>query len=96
MEQPSGDWFGTSLHASAEVVSRKEQIEEFMFLGLRMNDGVTRADFERNFGVPIETVYQNVLNQLKAQELIVALGGRIALTERGMDLGNYVSSKFML
>ena len=96
MEQPQGEWFGSNLHVSAEVVSRKSQMEEFMFLGLRMNEGVTRADFERNFGVPIEAVYLEVLDKLKKQELIVTMGGRIALTDRGMDLGNYVMSKFLL
>ena len=36
----------TNLHASAERISRKAQIEEFMFLGLRMTEGIGRADFE--------------------------------------------------
>jgi oxygen-independent coproporphyrinogen-3 oxidase len=93
---PEGDWFGSNLHLSAEVVDRKSQIEEFMFLGLRMNAGVTRADFERNFGVPIEAVYLEVLTQMKKQQMIVMSEGRIALTDRGMDLANYVMAKFLL
>lgn len=94
-ERPEGDFFGSNLHVSADIISRKEQMEEFMFLGLRMNQGVTRADFEKNFGVPIEAVYLEVLNKLKRQELIMMREGRIALTDRGMDLGNYVMAKFL-
>lgn len=94
--QPQGDWFGNNLHVSADVIGRKEQMEEFMFLGLRMNAGVTRADFEKNFGVPIEAVYLEVLNKLKAQQLLVMTEGRIALTDRGMDLSNYAMAKFLL
>ena len=94
-EQPQGDFFGSNLHVSADVISRKEQMEEFMFLGLRMNEGVRRDDFQRNFGVPIEAVYLEVLEKLKQQELLVMREGRISLTDRGMDLGNYVMSKFL-
>jgi len=94
--QPEADWFGSNLHISADVIGRREQMEEFMFLGLRMNEGVTRADFERCFGVPIEAVYLEVMNKLKEQELIVTAEGRIALTDRGMDLANYVMGKFLL
>lgn len=85
----------TSLHALAEPVTRKAQMEEFMFLGLRMNAGVARADFERAFGMQIEAVYRRVMEELKEQGLLIASGGRIALTDRGMDLSNYVMRKFL-
>ncbi len=86
----------TNLHDEAEPVARKAQMEEFMFLGLRMNDGVARADFERCFGMQIEAVYRRVMDELKAQGLLAAAEGRIALTDRGMDLSNYAMSKFLL
>ena len=92
---PEGSFFGSNLHVSADIISRKEQMEEFMFLGLRMNEGIKRAAFEKNFGVPIEAVYLEVLEKLKHQELIEMREGRIALTDRGMDLGNYVMAKFL-
>ncbi len=85
----------TNLHAAADPVSRKAQMEEFMFLGLRMNDGVTRADFERFFGMQIEAAYRKEIEELKAQGLLTVSGGRIALTDRGMDLANYVMGKFL-
>jgi oxygen-independent coproporphyrinogen-3 oxidase len=91
-----GAWYGCSLHDAADVVERKSQIEEFMFLGLRMNEGVTRADFERNFGVPIEAVYLEVINKLRHQGLLQMVEGRIFLTDRGMDLANYAMAKFLL
>lgn len=93
---PEGDWFGTNLHVSAEVIDKKEQMVEFMILGLRMNEGVTRADFERNFGKPIDVVYRDVIEKLREQELLRAYGGSIALTDRGMDLANYCMGQFLL
>ena len=44
-------------------------MEEFMYLGLRMIDGVSRDDFMHSFGMPIEAVYQKVLNHRLHQEL---------------------------
>lgn len=93
---PNGDWFGSNLHLSADVLSRQAQMEEFMFLGLRMTQGVTRAGFERNFGMSVDAVYREVLEALKSQELLSLAEGRIVLTERGMDLANYCMAKFLL
>ena len=87
---------GTNLHISAEQLSRKAAMEEFMFLGLRMTEGVARADFERDFGTPIEAVYQAPIMELKKEGLLVAREGKIALTERGIDVANYAMEKFLL
>ncbi len=88
--------YETNLHAAVDVVSRKAQMEEFMFLGLRMNCGVTRAKFEEYFGVPIEGIYGTALDTLKKQGLLKMSAGTITLTERGQDLSNYVLPQFLL
>lgn len=86
----------TNLHASAERISRKAQIEEFMFLGLRMTEGIGRADFERAFGVSVESVYSEVLTKLQEEKLLVKRAGRVFLTETGQDVSNYVLAQFLL
>ncbi len=86
----------TNLHVSAERITRKAQIEEFMFLGLRMIEGISREKFERAFGVAIEAVYYEVLLQLQQEELVVKRAGRVYLSEKGQDLSNYVLSQFLL
>ena len=96
MPAPEGHWFGTNLHTEANVITRKGQMEEFMFLGLRLTGGVTRKAFEDAFGMPIEAVYPEVLRQLKDQQLIQQREGRIKLTDRGMDVANYVMAQFLL
>jgi oxygen-independent coproporphyrinogen-3 oxidase len=67
-----------------------------MFLGLRMNSGVARRDFEDNFGIPIEAIYRDPIEKLKQEELLMVREGRIMLTDRGMDLCNYAVSNFLL
>ncbi len=85
-----------TLCSSSEPVTREEQMEEFMFLGLRMTEGVSRAEFEQHFVTTIEAVYGDVLRQLQKEGLLVKQEGRICLTERGMDVNNYVVEQFML
>ncbi|MBQ8624704.1 MAG: oxygen-independent coproporphyrinogen III oxidase [Agathobacter sp.] len=87
---------GMNLHEYAGVVSRKAQMEEFMFLGLRMTEGITRERFFREFGISIEGVYLDVLEKLKAEDLIDTREGRIVLTEKGADLSNYVLAQFLI
>jgi oxygen-independent coproporphyrinogen-3 oxidase len=93
--EPEGDWIGTNLHVSADPVLRKSQMEEFMFLGLRMTKGVARAKFEECFSVPIEGIYHEVIEQLRAEKLLFVREGRVALTDKGLDLSNYAMSKFL-
>ena len=88
-------WFGTNLHESADVILKKSQMEEFMFLGLRMRSGISRAEFEKRFAMPIEAVYREPIEQLKEEALLSAREGRIALTDKGMDLANYAMAKFL-
>lgn len=57
---------------------------------------MTRKAFEDAFGMPIEAVYPEVLRQLKDQQLIQQREGRIKLTDRGMDVANYVMAQFLL
>ena len=87
---------GTNIHIEANAVSRKAQMEEFMFLGLRMNQGVTREQFQKTFGIPIDGIYKNALEHLKEEGMLDTAGGRIALTEKGQDLSNYALSKFLV
>lgn len=96
MAAPEHNWFGSNLHTEASVVSRKSQMEEFMFLGLRMTDGIARDEFEHNFGMSIEAAYVQVLPELQAQGLLEKREGRIYLTDRGMDVANYVMAQFLL
>ena len=88
--------FKSNLHVSADVIYKKGQMEEFMFLGLRMNEGVTRENFEKAFGISVDAIYKDTMDSLKSQELLVAKGGHIYLSERGRDVANYVMAQFLM
>lgn len=90
------DIFVANIHEEANVINRQAQMEEFMFLGLRMNEGVYRNEFEKCFGLPIEAVYRDQLEELKQEDLLEMREGRIYLTDKGMDLSNYAMAKFLM
>ena len=80
---------------SEEALTVQDEMEEFMFLGLRMNEGVTREAFERAFGISIDAIYKDTIDSLKKQELLVVKAGHIYLSERGKDVANYVMAQFL-
>ena len=82
--------------ATKEPVLREAQMEEFMFLGLRMVDGFYRDEFETAFGIALEGVYGDILKRLQQEELLIQQEGRIRLTKKGIDVSNYVLSQFLL
>ena len=47
-------------------------------------------------GISDEAVYGDALNHLQQEELLLKREGRIYLTDKGMDLNNYVVAQFML
>lgn len=84
------------LKTDVEVLSENDQMEEFMFLGLRMIDGISKADFKKQFERTIESVYGEAIEKLKSQELLIEEGDKIRLTERGIDISNIVLANFLI
>ncbi len=88
--------FSSPFFESEEVLTKKEAMEEFMFLGLRKIDGVTRQDFLQMFGVDIEAIYGPIITALRNQGFMDAKEGRLFLTDIGIDVSNQVLAKFLL
>ncbi len=79
-----------------QQLTLRDRMEEFMFLGLRLTEGVSEAEFRRRFGNPVDAVYGPVLARHTDGGLLERTGDRIRLTEKGLDLANYVMSDFIL
>ena len=75
---------------------RKDEMEEFMFLGLRKINGVSEYDFYKSFRVSMDEIYKESIENLIKEGLLVREEDRIRLTDRGIDLSNYALSQFLL
>ena len=84
------------LHGVMKEQGRKTEMEEFMFLGLRMVQGISEEEFINRFGVRLDTVYGSVIPSLIENGLMKKEGVWYSLTEWGMDVSNYVLSGFLL
>ena len=79
-----------------EVLTRKQRIEEEMFLGLRKKNGVSIERFHKKFGQTLEEVYGTIIEELTLQKMLFEADGRIRMTEKGFELGNEVFERFLL
>ena len=86
----------TGHHIHIETLDKKSEMEEFMFLGLRLMAGISRQQFEKKFQVTLNSVYGEVLRKLKGEQLIEEVAGYVRLTEHGIDVSNYVLAEFLL
>lgn len=79
-----------------QQLTTKEQMEECMFLGLRMMKGVDIDQFEQQFEVRFDDIYGKITKEMISDGLLIKKEHHLILTERGIDLSNYVMSEFLL
>lgn len=84
------------IFAEKEKLTKKAAIEEFIFLGLRMNEGISIEKFKEAFGISLASVYHEQIRKFQDEKLLEISGERLKLTEKGMDVSNYVLSDFLL
>ncbi len=88
--------FVEDYYKDLHFLKRKDEMEEFMFLGLRCTKGVSKKSFKERFGVEIESVYGKVLAKYIGQTLLIEKEDYIFLSDAGIDVSNVVMSEFML
>ena len=78
------------------VLTKDNQIEETMFLGLRVLEGVSKEKFREQFSCELRVVYRKELEKLEQEGLLEEEGDFVRLTSRGIDLSNPVLAEFLL
>lgn len=73
----------------------EDAMAEWLFLGLRMLDGVEEALFRAEFGMPLTEVHGTAIEGLCSAGLLIRAGGRLQLTRRGVILSNRVFAAFL-
>lgn len=86
----------TISHENIIDISQKDQIEEFMFLGLRLLEGINIDEFKEKFKVDIIEVYGKVIDENIKSGLLKKENNNISLTKTGLDISNRVMSDFLI
>ena len=77
------------------VLDQGDAMAEFMFLGLRLAEGVAHESFEREFGSALHTVYGTAVDELIRIGLLQQEQSVLRLTRRGLLLSNQVFARFL-
>ncbi|MEY8699845.1 radical SAM family heme chaperone HemW [Streptococcus ferus] len=79
-----------------EYLTKAEQMEEEMFLGLRKKSGISVARFEEKFQLSFNDLYGTIVDQLIAEGLLKNNKQQIQMTQKGLFLGDTVAERFIL
>lgn len=77
------------------AVETKDEISEFMMLGLRLVDGVGIREFKERFREDALEVFENQIETLSKRGLIEVENGFVKLTKLGLDLANQAFMEFV-
>lgn len=83
------------LYAEIIKLTLADKMEEFMFLGLRRTEGISKAEFRKKFESSIETIYGESLKKWEKEGALEAHGDKIWLTQRGMEISNVILADFL-
>lgn len=84
-----------TMRAEVQFLEESQQMEEFMFLGLRKTRGVSKKEFRHAFGRDIDMVYEKTLEKFLENGMLKEQKDRIYLSEEGILLSNMVMSEFL-
>ena len=73
-----------------------DEMEEFVFMGLRKTDGISKEKFKDNFKQDIFSVYPKILYKHLNSGLLVQNKNNIYLSRKGVDISNFVMSDFII
>jgi oxygen-independent coproporphyrinogen-3 oxidase len=77
------------------VLSQEEQLEERLFMGLRLTDGVDLAAIQREFGVNVWAQFGDDLEPFRRERLLIYDSELLRLTRAGMLLANEIMRVFI-
>lgn len=76
-------------------LSSDEAMDEYMFLGLRMAEGIDAYSFCKRYGVEPYDIYSKTINKYCKEGLLIFDDMRVCLSKEGVDYGNYVFAGFL-
>ncbi|WP_368293173.1 radical SAM family heme chaperone HemW [Dehalobacter sp. TBBPA1] len=82
--------------SATEVLTREQQISEFMMLGLRTADGIDTAEFSAKFQTEIQDIYGQILQNYIDRDIFRLAEGRLKINPACFFVLNAVLVDFIL
>ena len=80
----------------SETLSKKIKMSEFMFMGLRMTEGISVKEFEERFGEDFYGIFGSKIEEFEDKKLMEKTETGWRLTPFGTDVSNIVFEGFLL
>ena len=77
-------------YLSGQEIGLMEREVEFIMLGLRTSEGISKTEFLHRFGVNFDEKYGKKLKKLEKEGYVYLNGDRVAFNERGFELSNMI------
>ncbi len=85
----------SDIQEHVEHLTKTEQMEEFLFLGLRKMEGISEVEFARGFQQTLADCYGENIARMRQENLLTMENGHLRLTQRGIDISNYVFAELL-
>ena len=82
-------------HEDEEFLSTKETMENEIFLGLRLKDGINITSLEKKYKINFESKYKKIIDKYTKLQLLKIENNNCYLTENGFLLSNEIMSEFI-
>ncbi len=85
--------------ASAEVyceeLSDFDKMSEFVFLGLRLENGISEKEFQNRFNLNIDEVFEKQIEKYTKTEFLIRENGQIRFSDKGFFVSNIILADFV-
>lgn len=75
---------------------RDEDIEEYIFMGMRLQKGIDKNKFYERFQVSLDSIYGDQIKKYVKEGLLLDSPSNLRFTEKGIEFSNHVLSDFLL
>ena len=81
--------------ASCDKIRSRESMDEYVMLGMRLEEGICVRDFDARFGVSFKEKYGVLLDEYVKDGFVTFDGERYRFTSNGMFVSNYILSSVL-
>lgn len=79
----------------SQVLTQQEKLEEEIFLGLRLTNGISIKEINLKFGIDFENKYKEILSKYMLTAHLIQENGLYRLSNAGILVSNIILSEFL-
>ena len=90
------EYIGRNFGRKKTLLSKKDMMSEFVFLGLRKTGGISKKDFSDKFGEDIYKIFEKPLEKFIKTGFLLDENGKIRLSHEAVSVSNSIMCEFLL